>query len=113
MLPCAADLHGRSKPMRYGAGYTYLPGTVSQRLLRHLRHILTVITLVLGLYLVPVLAVAVPFREVVVFGDSLSDTGNVFTVTEPVLAEAIPVSPPYFQGRFSNGPVWVERLAEK
>jgi outer membrane lipase/esterase len=70
-------------------------------------------TLVLGLSLVPVLAAAGPFREVVVFGDSLSDTGNVFAVTAPVLAEAIPVSPPYFQGRFSNGPVWVDILAEK
>ena len=30
-----------------------------------------------------------------------------------VLAEAIPVSPPYFQGRFSNGEVWVDLLAEK
>jgi outer membrane lipase/esterase len=74
---------------------------------------LMVTTLVLGLSLVPGLAAAGPFREVVVFGDSLSDTGNVFAATDPVLAAAIPVSPPYFQGRFSNGPVWVERLAKQ
>ncbi len=38
------------------------------------------------------------------FGDSLSDTGNVFA------SVGIPL-PPYFNGRFSNGPVWVETLA--
>jgi phospholipase/lecithinase/hemolysin len=37
----------------------------------------------------------------VVFGDSLSDNGNLFALTEfPPL--------PYFEGRFSNGPVYAE-----
>jgi outer membrane lipase/esterase len=39
------------------------------------------------------------------FGDSLSDTGNAFR------AAGIP-PPPYFDGRFSNGPVWTDALAE-
>ncbi len=43
-----------------------------------------------------------------VFGDSLSDSGNLFALT----SGAEPPSPPYFDGRFSNGPVWVETLAE-
>jgi len=43
-----------------------------------------------------------------VFGDSLSDTGNVFAAT----GGAFPQSPPYFNGRFSNGPLWVEYLAD-
>ena len=34
-----------------------------------------------------------------VFGDSLSDAGNVFALTGQ------PASPPYFNGQFSNGPV--------
>lgn len=46
--------------------------------------------------------------EVFVFGDSISDTGNVFIATDG----DVPVSPPYFEGRFSNGPVWVESFAE-
>jgi phospholipase/lecithinase/hemolysin len=46
------------------------------------------------------------FSSVVAFGDSLSDTGNVFAVTGQPAA-------PYSQGRFSNGPVWVEDLATK
>ena len=47
------------------------------------------------------------YDEIYVFGDSLSDTGNVFNVTKG----AIPPSQTYFNGRFSNGPVWVEYLA--
>ncbi len=45
--------------------------------------------------------------QLYVFGDSLSDTGNTYKATQGI----IPPSPPYFQGRFSNGPVWVEDLA--
>jgi outer membrane lipase/esterase len=67
----------------------------------------------LSISLTPVIASAVPLQKVFVFGDSLSDMGNVSAVTEPVLGEPIPVSPPYFMGRFSNGPVWVEILAEQ
>jgi thermolabile hemolysin len=46
-------------------------------------------------------------RNLYVFGDSLSDTGNVFESTQG----AQPPNPPYYQGRYSNGPVWVEYLA--
>jgi outer membrane lipase/esterase len=42
----------------------------------------------------------------VVFGDSLSDTGNILIST----GGAIPTAP-YFNGRFSNGPVWIDTLA--
>ncbi|RFC64384.1 autotransporter domain-containing protein [Fulvimarina endophytica] len=41
---------------------------------------------------------------VIAFGDSLSDNGNLFAVS------GTPNSPPYFAGRFSNGPVLTERL---
>lgn len=44
-----------------------------------------------------------------VFGDSLSDTGMVFQST----AGAYPPNPPYFEGRYSNGRVWVEYLADR
>lgn len=42
-----------------------------------------------------------------VFGDSLSDTGNVF------LAAGAGGPPVYFNGRFSNGPVWHEYLSSE
>jgi phospholipase/lecithinase/hemolysin len=45
-----------------------------------------------------------PITQIVVFGDSLSDVGNTFA------AKGIPPAP-YFQGHYSNGPIWVERLA--
>jgi phospholipase/lecithinase/hemolysin len=45
--------------------------------------------------------------DMVVFGDSLSETGNFSIVT----GGALPPSPLYFNGRFSNGQVWIEQLA--
>ena len=47
-----------------------------------------------------------PFSRIFVFGDSLSDAGNLFR-----LSGGYP-PPPYFEGRFSNGRLWVERLAD-
>ena len=45
--------------------------------------------------------------KLVVFGDSLSEAGNFFAATLGTL----PPSPLYFNGRFSNGPAWIEHLA--
>ena len=49
-------------------------------------------------------AQAGPITSVVVYGDSLSDNGNLFAATGQPGA-------PYYQGRRSNGPVAVEQLA--
>ncbi|WP_017318365.1 SGNH/GDSL hydrolase family protein [Mastigocladopsis repens] len=51
------------------------------------------------------------FSDMYVFGDSLCDIGSAFDATQKALGQGSPPSPPYFQGRFSNGPVWVEYLA--
>lgn len=51
-------------------------------------------------------AAADGFSTAYFFGDSLSDTGNILALS----GGAQPVSP-YYTGRFSNGPVWVEYLA--
>ncbi len=48
-------------------------------------------------------------HPVYVFGDSLSDVGNLFAKS----GGAVPPPTRYFQGRFSNGPVWVEYFAEE
>ena len=51
---------------------------------------------------------AVPgsFDAIYVFGDSYSDVGNISIAT----GGAIP-GPLYFNGRFSNGPIWVDHIA--
>ena len=49
---------------------------------------------------------AVGFTGIYVFGDSLTDTGNACSSPCP----GYPV-PPYYSGRFSNGPVWIEGVA--
>jgi len=50
------------------------------------------------------IASADSFSSVIVYGDSLSDNGNLYA------AIGYPPSP-YYNGRFSNGPVTVEQLA--
>jgi phospholipase/lecithinase/hemolysin len=52
---------------------------------------------------------AAGIERLYVFGDSLSDTGNVYRAT----GRTTPPDPPYFRGRFSNGPVWVEHLGAR
>lgn len=47
-----------------------------------------------------------PFTDIVVFGDSLSDVGNTNASTF-----GLQPGSNYFEGRFSNGPVYAERLA--
>lgn len=48
---------------------------------------------------------AVPYSDLIIFGDSLSDTGNIKQATLGLYP-----FPPYYEGRFSNGPVWVDYL---
>ncbi|MBX9616457.1 MAG: SGNH/GDSL hydrolase family protein [Brevundimonas sp.] len=51
-------------------------------------------------------ASAQSYGRLVVFGDSLSDNGNLYLAS----GRTQPPSPPYFQGRFSNGPAFTELL---
>ncbi len=65
---------------------------------------------VLGLTLtLTVSASADFFSDVFIFGDSLSDTGNIPARTFGFF----PPDPPYFDGRFSDGPLWPEYLADQ
>lgn len=47
------------------------------------------------------------FHKIVFFGDSLSDNGNLYYYDFSYM----PKSPPYYEGRFSNGVVWSEHAA--
>ena len=62
--------------------------------------------LLIALCLVPGLSAAHPFSALVVFGDSLSDSGRAYVLSDGFYRP----SPPYAQ-RFSNGPVAAEYLA--
>lgn len=64
----------------------------------------TVVSLLAGVAITAPASAAL-FSNVYVFGDSLLDGGNVF------LASGSPPSPPYYQGRFSNGPIAVDLFA--
>jgi phospholipase/lecithinase/hemolysin len=66
---------------------------------------------VLFSFLSPLKASAATFTQMYVFGDSLSDPGNVFNATLQATGTGLPPDP-YFNGRFSNGPNWVDYLAE-
>ena len=46
-------------------------------------------------------------QQIVFLGDSLTDNGNLYAALK-----IIPKSPPYFNGRFSNGPTWAEDLSK-
>jgi len=49
---------------------------------------------------------AAPIDAIYVFGDSLTDVGNIYTVTGGTTPGA-----PYVAGQFTNGNVWVQDLA--
>lgn len=59
-----------------------------------------------ALFLFPSSVFGATFDTVVVFGDSLSDNGNLYGET----SQTLPSPLTYYAGRFSNGPVWVEYL---
>jgi phospholipase/lecithinase/hemolysin/uncharacterized protein YhjY with autotransporter beta-barrel domain len=55
-----------------------------------------------------------PYSNLVVFGDSLSDNGNIPKIVPPALltgtASAVLPLPPYYDFHFSNGPIYAEKL---
>lgn len=65
---------------------------------------LHIITTLVALTASTTLASAVD--RVILYADSLSDNGNVYKHS------GFPPSPPYWQGRFSNGPTWAEHVAK-
>ena len=65
------------------------------------------ITVIWMSLIVPASVLAGPFSQAIVFGDSLTDTGNLFTYTGGIA----PNSTYYYNGRFENGPSYIEGLA--
>jgi thermolabile hemolysin len=69
--------------------------------------------LILVSSLFPVRAIAATFSQIVVYGDSLSDLGRAAAATSNLPAQS--KFPAYTdgEGRFSNGKIWVEYLADQ
>lgn len=59
--------------------------------------------------------IAAGFSTIYGFGDSLSGTGNINQIVLEATngTQTFPPTPPYFEGRFSNGPVWIELLSQR
>lgn len=61
-------------------------------------------------FVIAACALALPpahaYSSLYVFGDSLSDTGNIYAWYGGLLPR-----PPYYEGRFSNGPIWIDGVA--
>ncbi|KAI8051019.1 GDSL lipase/esterase [Syncephalis plumigaleata] len=49
------------------------------------------------------------YNNVIVFGNSVSDNGNAFRLTKG----AYPDPDLFYQGRYSNGPIWIDQLQSK
>lgn len=65
------------------------------------------LTILIGLLAGPAAArVATTYDAIYVFGDSYCDVGNVFIASGGTIPAA-----PYYNGRFSNGPIWIEHVA--
>src|SRR5580704_11113326 len=75
---------------------------------KHMQKRLWIMTMAafLGLASSAALAEAPKYDNLYVFGDSYCDVGNIFTAT----GGAEPAAP-YYDGRFSNGPIWLDHVA--
>ena len=60
----------------------------------------------LGLAAITAQAATPTYDSLIVFGDSYCDVGNLYLATGG--AEA---APPYYNMRFSNGPIWLDHVA--
>ena len=69
---------------------------------------LFVVLAFLSIMFSPFAAHAASFSRIYAFGDSLTDTGNMYHVTFGITPDPIH----YYLGRYSNGPVWVEHLSQ-
>jgi outer membrane lipase/esterase len=60
----------------------------------------------LGLTSIAAQAATPSYDVLYVFGDSYCDVGNLFAATD-----GADPAPPYYMGRFSNGPIWLDHAA--
>ena len=73
-----------------------------------MRKILWILMIFISIGLAPrvMSAATSSYDAIYVFGDSYCDVGNIFLATGGAEPPA-----PYYNGRFSNGPIWIEHVA--
>ncbi len=71
----------------------------------------SILAAAVALALITATAAAGPFSNLVIFGDSLSDVGNIAQATANSFFVSPTPGPYYYQGRFSNGPNYADTLA--
>lgn len=86
--------------------------------MRKSRLLLSLIAILFGNLLFLSTSYANEIDKIIVFGDSLSDNGNIYSLSKKFhdkihMIPLVPKKPPYYEGRFTNGQVWVEYLAQQ
>lgn len=76
---------------------------------RRLRGAIRILLLAVMCAPFPALAGGQPVGGLEFFGDSNSDDGNAWRISGKIF----PASPPFWEGRFGNGPVWPEILRDR
>ncbi|CAF1226640.1 unnamed protein product [Rotaria sp. Silwood1] len=69
-----------------------------------LSNVLFLLILIFNVYKIQ--AKEISFDTIVCFGDSNSDIGNVYKLSD----SKWPIDPPYYRGRYSNGKIWIDKL---
>jgi phospholipase/lecithinase/hemolysin len=88
------------------------------RMLRAALLLIAAVPLLAGAGHWPAVGAGKRYSDLLIFGDSLTDTGNVYMLTkflsslDPPLVPVASPDAPYLRGRFSDGKVWVETLAD-
>jgi phospholipase/lecithinase/hemolysin len=70
------------------------------------RRLVVLFAAIIGLAAVAAWAAKPTYDSLYVFGDSYCDVGNLYTADGGVFPAA-----PYYNGRFSNGPIWLDHVA--
>jgi phospholipase/lecithinase/hemolysin len=65
------------------------------------------LAVLLSIAFIPLTGFSASFNQIYAFGDSLTDNGNLYYATFGLTPDPVH----YYAGRFSNGPVWIEYLA--
>jgi phospholipase/lecithinase/hemolysin len=78
-----------------------------------MRNLIAVFLLATLAAISPLAALAGPFTQIVAFGDSLTDTGNLEILQPTAFSSPSGAFYGYYEGRFSNGPNWIDQLSTK